>query len=108
MKKAFVFMVLVLSVTLLAACNNGGQNDGKIKITYSNWNLGAADSETPNMERLMIQAFEEAHPEIDVVIVERPKVPGTTNDVSWSEFLAARASTESLPDVFMEIGRAHV
>lgn len=102
MKKVLLIMVLMFSVSLLVACSNGGNhNDGKIKITYANWNLGAPDAETPNMERLMIEAFEAANPDIDVVIVERPKVPGTTNDVSWSEFLAARASTESLPDVFM-------
>lgn len=101
MKKALLVMVLLFSVSLLAACNNDKPEDGKIRITYANWNLGAEDSETPNMERLMIKAFEDANPNIDVVIVERPKIPGTTNDVSWSEFLVARASTQSLPDVFM-------
>lgn len=101
MKKVLLLIVLMCSVTLLVACNNGGTEEGKVKITYSNWNLGAPEAETPSMERLMIEAFEEAHPDIDVEIIERPKVPGTTNDVSWSEFLVARASTESLPDVFM-------
>lgn len=101
MKKFLLITVLLCSVTLLAACNNTGGNDGKIRITYANWNLGSPDSEVPNMERMMIEAFEKANPDIDVVIIERPKVPGTTNDVSWSEFLVARASTQSLPDVFM-------
>lgn len=101
MKKLVLITVLLFSATLLAACNNTTGNGGKIRITYANWNLGSPDSEVPNMERLMIEAFEKANPDIDVVIIERPKVPGTTNDVSWSEFLVARASTQSLPDVFM-------
>jgi ABC-type glycerol-3-phosphate transport system substrate-binding protein len=92
--------MLTFAVTL-AACGGNGESSGKTVITYANWNLGSPDDETPNMERLMIEAFEAANPDIDVQIIERPKIPGTTNDVSWSEFLAARASTESLPDVFM-------
>lgn len=69
MKKVLLIMVLMFSVSLLVACNNGGNhNDGKIKITYANWNLGAPDAETPNMERLMIEAFEAANPDIDVVL----------------------------------------
>jgi multiple sugar transport system substrate-binding protein len=42
----------------------------------------------------------EAYPNIKVTVIERPKVPGTNDDLGWNDFLAARASTETLPDVF--------
>ena len=45
-----------------------------VTITYSVWNLGSADSETPNLDRLMIQEFQSKYPWITVNIVERPKV----------------------------------
>jgi multiple sugar transport system substrate-binding protein len=37
---------------------------------------------------------------LNIRIIERPKVPGTNDDLGWNEFLAARASTQTLPDVF--------
>lgn len=101
MKKTIIIIFTFLLSLAIVSCNGGKLDDGKIKITYANWNLGSPDSEIPSMERLMIEAFEEENPEIKVEIIERPKLPGTTDDVSWSEFLAARASTKSLPDVFM-------
>jgi multiple sugar transport system substrate-binding protein len=52
------------------------------------------------MQRWMIDAFMEEYPNINVEIIERPKIPGTTNDLGWNEFLAAVASTQTLPDVF--------
>ena len=71
-----------------------------ITLTYSAWNLGPADSETPNLERLMLDAFEEKYPHITVNVIERPKKPGETADMVWNEFLGARASVGKLPDVF--------
>ena len=72
-----------------------------VTITYSAWNLGSADSETPNLDRLMIQEFQRKYPWITVNIVERPKVAGTNDDMNWNEFLTARAATNRLPDVFL-------
>jgi multiple sugar transport system substrate-binding protein len=89
---------------MLVACGNDDSDptivDGQVEITYASWNLGSPDSEEPNMERLMIDAFMEAYPNIKVTVIERPKVPGTNDDLGWNDFLAARASTETLPDVF--------
>ncbi len=75
-----------------------------VTITYAAWNLGPAESENPNLERLMIEAFMQRYPWITVNIVERPKVPDATGtgeiDQNWNEFLAARAAQGILPDVY--------
>jgi multiple sugar transport system substrate-binding protein len=102
--KKYVLTLLIFTLALsLFACGGNGDTDDeddRIEITYASWNLGSPDSEEPNMERLMIEAFMEEHPEIKVRIIERPKEPGTNDDLGWNEFLAARASTRTLPDVF--------
>lgn len=104
MKKLMILMGFFLIATLLVACGNGEAPtptpEDQVEITYASWNLGSPDSEEPNMERLMIEAFMEKYPNIKVTVIERPKVPGTNDDLGWNEFLAARASTETLPDVF--------
>jgi multiple sugar transport system substrate-binding protein len=73
-----------------------------VTITYAAWNLGAVDS--VNLERLMLEAFEEEYPWITVEIVERPKVtdPSGTSEIdqNWNEFLGARAARGTLPDVY--------
>lgn len=99
MKKTIIYLSLFLMVFVLFACRK--EEDDRIKITYASWNLGPADSDEPNMERQMLQAFMNEYPDIKVEVIERPKKPGTNDDQGWSDFLANRASTETLPDVFM-------
>lgn len=73
-----------------------------VTLTYAAWNLGAVDS-TTNLERLMLDAFEEEYPWITVNITERPKIPntdGTEVDQNWNEFLGANAARGTLPDVY--------
>ncbi len=100
MKKFTLILVVFLSIFLLVACKDDKPKDDRIVITYASWNLGSPESLETNMERLMINEFMEKYPNIRVDIIERPKVPGTTGDMAWNEFLAARASTQTLPDVF--------
>ncbi|MDT8336731.1 MAG: extracellular solute-binding protein [Candidatus Izemoplasmatales bacterium] len=73
-----------------------------VTITYAAWNLGAVDS--VNLERLMLEEFEEEYPWITVEIIERPKVtdPSGTSEIdqNWNEFLGARAARGTLPDVY--------
>ena len=73
-----------------------------VTVTYAAWNLGAIDN--LNLERLMLDAFEDRYPWITVEIIERPKVPDSTGtseiDQNWNEFLAARAARGMLPDVY--------
>lgn len=94
-----VFLLLLISVLGLVIAGCDGKESGQIVLTYANWNLGSPNSEEPNMERLMLKAFEEKY-NIKVEIIERPKVPGTDTDVGWVEFLSAKASVQKLPDVF--------
>lgn len=98
MKK--ILLLILILILSLSACKKDDVEDDKIVITYASWNLGSEDSKDTNMERLMIDAFMEVYPNITVEIIERPKVPGTNGDMDWNEFLAARASTQTLPDVF--------
>ena len=98
MKKITVFLLLIVSILILYGCT---KKDDRIVIHYANWNLGTPESIDTNMERLMIKEFMKAYPDIKVEIIERPKIPGTNDDVSWNDFLASRASIKSLPDVFM-------
>jgi ABC-type glycerol-3-phosphate transport system substrate-binding protein len=105
MKKIITLSALLMIAFLLVACGDTGPKTEiptaeQVTLTYSSWDLGAAESESPNMNRLMIQAFMAKYPNIKVNIIERPKIPGTDNDLGWNEFLAARASTQTLPDVF--------
>lgn len=100
MKKFFTLFIVLLFVFIVTGCNNQPKDDRTV-ITYAGWNLGPADSEVPNMERHMINEFMKKYPDIKVEIIERPKKPGTTDDMDWKDFLAGQASTESLPDVYM-------
>jgi len=100
MKKIMIIVGAIFLTFGLFACTKDETPSGKTVITYASWNLGSAESEEPNMERLMIDAFMEKYTDIEVEIIERPKIPGTNNDLGWNEFLAARASTQTLPDVF--------
>lgn len=99
-------LILLISVGCVdsektsSSSTESSQTKPQVTLTYSAWNLGPADSETPNLDRLMIEAFMEKYPHITVDIIERPKKPGETTDMAWNEFLSARASVGKLPDVF--------
>jgi len=99
MKKVLLLVSILLLAFTIAACGSDKVPDDRTVITYASWNLGSPESKETNMERLMIDAFMELNPDIRVDIIERPKLPGTNDDMSWNEFLAARASTQTLPDV---------
>lgn len=100
MKKYLIILTMALLLFTLTACKKDKVEDDRVVLTYASWNLGSPDSLETNMERLMIEGFMEEYPDIKVKIIERPKVPGTNGDMDWNEFLAARASTQTLPDVF--------
>lgn len=119
MKKTVVFaLILTLLVALLSGCSsnktdnatepNQGQNQEqtnkpgddanvgsgeKIVINYVNWNLGT-EAEN-NIERKMIAAFEEAHPNIDIQLDE------SFDYSKYGDSLAAAAAAGKLPDVMM-------
>lgn len=119
MKKTVVFaLILTMLVALLSGCSsnktdsatepNQGQSQeqtkdpgddanvgsgDKIVINYVNWNLGT-EAEN-NIERKMIAAFEEAHPNIDIQLDE------SFDYSKYGDSLAAAAAAGKLPDVMM-------
>jgi multiple sugar transport system substrate-binding protein len=106
MKKIFSILFVMMLMVMVSACRTAEPDEQEeITLTYAAWNLGDANSANPNLERLMLDAFEREHPNITVNVIERPKMPDPNNeenqlDTPWNEFLTARASEEQLPDVF--------
>lgn len=98
---------LLLSSLVLAACGNGnndsaeengsadnGESSGDVvTLSYANWNLGTEGEE--NIERMMIEAFNDSQDGIEVVLDDTV----TTDD--WDGSLSTAASAGDLPDVFM-------
>lgn len=98
--KKLLLVLLPLLIFVLVSCKPD-EPKRDITITYTNWNLGSVENADTNMERLMIEAFMEKYENIQVNIIERPKIPGTNNEMDWTEFLSTRAAVGTLPDVFM-------
>lgn len=99
MKKRFLSLLLATSVvgTLLAGCKAAAPKSAdkpaeKVTLTYVNWNLGK--SEENNLERKMIKAWNDANPNVQVVVDE------SMDYTKYGESLTAAASAGKLADVF--------
>ncbi|MCJ8009197.1 ABC transporter substrate-binding protein [Lederbergia wuyishanensis] len=105
MKKLLsILAVLALMFTLVACSNSketGKEKDAKgndapaekqenVTLHYANWALGTEEEQ--NLERLMLKAFQEEHPNIKIEVFE---VAG-----DWNEALSTAASAGEMPDVF--------
>jgi ABC-type glycerol-3-phosphate transport system substrate-binding protein len=104
MKKILLIGLSVLFTWFLVACEQDEPENDDIVITYAGWNLG--DIEANNLERRLLNAFEDANPGVRVDIIERPKIPSSDDpesqvDMNWDEMLASLAATGKLPDVYM-------
>ncbi len=64
-----------------------------VTITYANWNLGTAEEN--NLERQMIKAFEESHPNVKI------QIDDTIDYGKYEDSLTAAAAAGKLPDVLM-------
>lgn len=64
-----------------------------ITIRYANWNLGT--EEENNIQRQLIKAYTDAHPNVTIEIVDM------SGEGNWEEHLTAYAAKGELPDVFM-------
>src|SRR5690606_16099048 len=98
MKKVYLGLLAIIATLLLVAC---GPQDTRPVLSYAAWNLGT--EEANNIERRLIAAYQEMHPDIRVEIIARPQITnedGSTSDVQWEDFFANRAATNNLPDVF--------
>lgn len=99
MKKIFGFILVALSAFVLVAC--GGEQDDRIAITYAAWNLG--NVEENNIERRLIQAWEEENPEYRIDLINRPVTvdpEGNEVETTWFDFFTTRAVDGALPDVY--------
>ncbi|MGL5296696.1 MAG: ABC transporter substrate-binding protein [Culicoidibacterales bacterium] len=85
--------IMVLSFSLVGCGTGTAISDEQVTLRYANWNLGT--EEENNIERQMIAAFEEANPNIDIVIANE------IDPANWGESLASAASSGNMPDVFM-------
>lgn len=98
MKKIYLSIVASLVALTLMAC---GTKDDRPVLTYAGWNLGTVEQN--NIERQMLQAFQDMNPDIRVEIIPRPVVigeDGSESDVGWFDFFTAKAYVNELPDVF--------
>ena len=64
-----------------------------VTIRYANWNLGT--EEENNIQRQLVAAYTEAHPNVTVEFVDM------SGDGGWDAILTAYAARGELPDVFM-------
>ncbi|MBS4218634.1 extracellular solute-binding protein [Bacillus sp. FJAT-49711] len=104
MKKLFAIFAVLALVFTMAACSStkdtGNEKEGNkekavektenVTLSYANWALGTEEEQ--NLERLMIKAFEEEHPNIKIEVFE---IAG-----DWNEALSTAASAGEMPDVF--------
>ncbi|WP_172971094.1 ABC transporter substrate-binding protein [Bacillus sp. THAF10] len=102
MKLVKPWIAILASFMLVVGCSNNNAsnetNDEKSKedqvtIKFASWALGTEEDQ--NLERLMIDAFEEEHPNIKVEIDESI----ATDD--WNNSLSSAASANAMPDLFM-------
>lgn len=116
-RSVVIALILALVVALVSACSSGKDNNAntpessatapsssgantqdsgsgeQVVITYVNWNLGT-EAEN-NIERQMIKAFEESHPNIKIQLDEN------FDYSKYMDSLSAAAAAGKLPDVMM-------
>lgn len=105
-KVAALFMASAMTVGAFTACGNsegttdGGseaakgdasESDEEITLRYAAWDLGT--EEENNINRRMIKAYEEAHPNIKIEIAT------DIDTADWNGSLSTAAAGGSLPDV---------
>jgi multiple sugar transport system substrate-binding protein len=83
-----LLLALILIVTSFAVSAQDA-----VTIRYANWNLGT--EEENNLQRQLVNAYIEAHPNVTVEFVDM------SGDGGWEEKLTNLAARGELPDVFM-------
>lgn len=81
-------LLLILAIGLIAPAGAQGAT-----IRYANWNLGT--EEENNIQRQLVAAYMEAHPDVTIEFVDM------SGDGRWDEKLTNLAARGELPDVFM-------
>ncbi|MBL8133481.1 MAG: ABC transporter substrate-binding protein, partial [Anaerolineae bacterium] len=80
--------LLVLVLSLIVPVQAQG-----VTLRYANWNLGT--EEENNLQRQLVAAYVEMHPEVTIEFVDM------SGDGRWDEKLTNLAARGELPDVFM-------
>lgn len=101
MKKRILSLILAASLTftILSGCSSKQTNTDttkqaeKVTLTYANWSLGNKDADT--LERRMVKAWNDLHPNIEVQIDE------SMDYSKYGDSLNAAAAAGKLPDVIM-------
>ncbi len=88
-KLMFTALLLILVASLMSAPFSAQA----ITLRYANWNLGTAEEN--NLQRQLVAAYIELHPEVTVEFVDM------SGDGRWDEKLTNLAARGELPDVFM-------
>lgn len=109
LKRTFAIIMALVLMSLAAGCsksntsNSGSSTSSNsntaskevVTLKYANWNLGT--EEENNIERQMIQAFNDTHPNIKV------EIDSSITPKDYNDNLAAAAASGTMPDVFMLI-----
>ncbi len=82
-----IALLLVLFISLVPVQAQG------VTIRYANWNVGT--EEENNIQRQLVAAYVEAHPEVTIEFVDM------SGDGRWDEKLTNMAARGELPDVWM-------
>lgn len=98
MKKRILSLILTAAVagTVLSGCASSKPAEKpaeKVTLTYANWNLGAKNADT--LERRMVKAWNDSHPNIQVQIDE------SLDYSKYEDSLTAAAAAGKLDDVVM-------
>lgn len=68
-------------------------NNGEVtKLSYLAWDTGTV--EDPSIERVMVEIYDEAHPEVEIEVMSLPEGTG------YDEYVATLAASAQMPDVF--------
>jgi ABC-type glycerol-3-phosphate transport system substrate-binding protein len=81
--------LLVLAISLIGMSAKAQS----VTLRYATWNLGT--EEENNLQRQLVAAYAEAHPEVTIEFVDM------SGDGGWEEKLTNLAARGELPDVFM-------
>ncbi len=91
--RKFTSIAILLSLALgLMSFGIAAQAQGST-VRYATWNLGT--EEENNIQRQLVNAYQEAHPDVTIELVDM------SGDGGWEEKLTNLAARGSLPDVFM-------
>ncbi len=86
-------VALLVTLTIFLTSFHLPAKAQSVTIRYANWNVGT--EEENNIQRQLVAAYQEAHPDVTIEFVDM------SGDGRWDEKLTNLAARGELPDVFM-------